>query len=116
MRSTTIVATALAFTSALAQSSVTSLFLPGGDQQALVASVVGSHASTITYAINYAAGTDSNNYGYQHSLTVMFGPSFYEVQTTNAPTFSYSLHYDLDGITAATCTRALAVAGLTSRS
>jgi len=104
MHSTTIVATALTFTSALAQSSVTSLFLPDADQQALVASVVGSHASTITYAINCPAGTDSNDCGYPSPFTMTFGPSFYEAQTTDAPAFSYSVHCDLDGVTAATCT------------
>jgi len=104
MHSITIVATALTFASALAQSSVTTLFLPNADQQALVASVVGSHASTITYAINCPNGTDASDCGIPSPFTMTFGPSFYEAQTTDAPVFSYSVHCDLDGVTAATCT------------
>lgn len=71
-----------------AQSTV-SLFLPGFDNQTLVASVIGSDATATTYAVVCASGIpdddeDDEDCGLGGGLVLTQGPS----------TFAYTMSYD----------------------
>ncbi|OKL60338.1 hypothetical protein UA08_04013 [Talaromyces atroroseus] len=57
-----------------AENVVTTLFLPGFDQQPLVASIVGGDSSATTYSIGCADGTPSDECGAGNGFTLIEGP------------------------------------------
>jgi len=78
MFSTTITALVLLGLRTATSQVTTSLFLPGFDQQTLVASVQGSSGSTTTMVLNCAPGTDDTDCGlsgFTDGLTYTVGPS-----------------------------------------
>ncbi|KAL3437022.1 hypothetical protein BDV09DRAFT_163515 [Aspergillus tetrazonus] len=56
---------------AIAESTVTSMFIFGADRQPLAASIMGNDASATTYSINCPPGTDSNDCGMGPGMTVI---------------------------------------------
>ncbi|KKK12840.1 hypothetical protein ARAM_001185 [Aspergillus rambellii] len=59
---------------AYAESTVTSMFIYGADNQPLAASIVGNDATATTYSINCPPGTDSSDCGMGPGLTLIAGP------------------------------------------
>ncbi|KAL4992689.1 hypothetical protein BDW68DRAFT_172717 [Aspergillus falconensis] len=56
---------------AVAESTVTSMYIFGADKQPLAASIMGNDASATTYSINCPPGTDSNDCGMGPGMTVV---------------------------------------------
>ncbi|KAL4749098.1 hypothetical protein BDW72DRAFT_178848 [Aspergillus terricola var. indicus] len=56
---------------AIAESTVTSMYILGADRQPLAASIMGNDASATTYSINCPPGTDSNDCGMGPGMTVI---------------------------------------------
>jgi hypothetical protein len=51
-------ATLILLLATIASAQITSLYIPGGDEQALIGSIIGSDANAKTYAISCAPDTD----------------------------------------------------------
>ncbi|EED16137.1 GPI anchored protein, putative [Talaromyces stipitatus ATCC 10500] len=79
MHSTTV-AIALMSSVVAAQSAVTTLFIPGFDNQPLVASIIGGNAAATTYFIECAPGTDASDCGAGMGFTLTEGPKTAHIQ------------------------------------
>ncbi|KAH8701006.1 hypothetical protein BGW36DRAFT_375384 [Talaromyces proteolyticus] len=105
MASIALATLALLGSAAAADQTVT-LFLPGFDPQALVASIAGSDASATTYAIQCAPGTSSDDCGAGDGFTLIEGPktAHLEMVDGDASTFGYINNCILTDSPPAICT------------
>ncbi|KAF3398994.1 hypothetical protein DPV78_006097 [Talaromyces pinophilus] len=108
MRSTTIAMALLS--SVVAADSVTTLFLPFFDQQALVASVIDSNAATTTYSVACAPDTDPTECGAGTGFTLVEGPKTMSLEIVDGDkSVAYAdLHCDIDtSASTAACTETI---------
>ncbi|QKX54091.1 uncharacterized protein TRUGW13939_01174 [Talaromyces rugulosus] len=96
--------------SAVALHQTTTLFIPGFDQQPLVASIAGSDSTATTYAIKCAPGTSSDECGAGAGFTLIEGPktAHMEMIDGDASIFSLAENCVLKGTSTAICTNTAA--------
>ncbi|KAL2796689.1 hypothetical protein BJX66DRAFT_335673 [Aspergillus keveii] len=75
---------------AFAESTVTSMFIYGADEQPLAASIVGNDQTATTYSINCPPGTDSNDCGMGPGMTVVAGKDVTSWIFDDGPAFQYT--------------------------
>ncbi|KAL5342174.1 hypothetical protein BJX70DRAFT_357114 [Aspergillus crustosus] len=92
---------------AYAESTVTSMFMYGADEQPLAASIVGNDASRTTYLVNCPPGTDSNDCGMGPGQTVIAGKDVTSWIFDEAPEFIFTAECSIKG-TKAICTESAA--------
>ncbi|KAL4863070.1 hypothetical protein BDV12DRAFT_177987 [Aspergillus spectabilis] len=92
---------------AYAESTVTSMFMYGADEQPLAASIVGNDATATTYFINCPPGTDSNDCGMGPGMTVIARKDVTSWIFDEGPAFEFTAQCSVEG-TKAVCTESAA--------
>ncbi|RAO72648.1 uncharacterized protein BHQ10_008660 [Talaromyces amestolkiae] len=108
MRSTTVAMALLS--TVVAADTVTTIWLPGFDQQPLVASIIGGDATATTYSIACAAGTDPTDCGVATGFTMIEGPKTMSLEMVDGDkSLAYAdLHCDIDASASqAACTETI---------
>ncbi|KAL6231210.1 hypothetical protein BDW75DRAFT_50160 [Aspergillus navahoensis] len=88
---------------AIAESTVTSMYIFGADEQPLAASIMGNDASATTYSINCPPGTDGNDCGMGPGMTVIAAGEATTYIMNDGDDFQYTAECSV-GKSAATCT------------
>ncbi|KAL4975288.1 hypothetical protein BDW66DRAFT_152103 [Aspergillus desertorum] len=88
---------------AVAESTVTSMYIFGADRQPLAASIMGNDAAATTYSINCPPGTDSSDCGMGPGMTVVAAGSATTYIMNDGDDFQYTAECSVES-SAATCT------------
>ncbi|KAL4811760.1 hypothetical protein BDW67DRAFT_171341 [Aspergillus spinulosporus] len=88
---------------AIAESTVTSMYIFGADRQPLAASIMGNDASATTYSINCPPGTDSNDCGMGPGMTVIAADKTTTYIMNDGDSFKYTAECSV-GKSSAACT------------
>ncbi|KAL4742683.1 hypothetical protein BDV11DRAFT_6768 [Aspergillus similis] len=88
---------------AIAESTVTSMYIFGADRQPLAASIMGNDASATTYSINCPPGTDSNDCGMGPGMTVIAADETTTYMMDDGDNFQFTAECSV-GKSIATCT------------
>ncbi|KAL5001025.1 hypothetical protein BDV10DRAFT_25659 [Aspergillus recurvatus] len=88
---------------AVAESTVTSMYIFGADEQPLAASIMGNDASATTYSINCPPGTDSSDCGMGPGMTVIAAGEATTYIMNDGDDFHYTAECSV-GKSVATCT------------